>query len=102
VNDVSANAPEIHAKYVLAYESADDVVATAPIHFPAHWARCLEFHDRGTLLMVGTFADPQADGSMAIFTTRQAAQEFVDGDPFVQNGVVRNWSIREWNEALAH
>ena len=98
---MSTNALEIHRKYVLAYESADDVLSRAPLHFPAHWERCLEFHARGTLLMVGTFADPQADGSMAIFTTQQAAQEFVDDDPFVQNGVVRHWTIREWNEALA-
>jgi uncharacterized protein YciI len=38
---------------------------------------------------------------MAIFTTRAAAQEFVDGDPFVLNGVVQAWDIREWNEILA-
>lgn len=24
----------------------------------------------------------------------------VRGDPFVLHGVVRNWTIREWNEAL--
>jgi uncharacterized protein YciI len=37
---------------------------------------------------------------MAIFTTRQAAEEFVRGDPFVLHGVVRRYVIREWNEAL--
>ena len=37
---------------------------------------------------------------MAIFTTREAAEEFVRGDPFVLHGVIRNWTIREWNEAL--
>lgn len=37
---------------------------------------------------------------MGIFTTREAAEEFVRGDPFVVNGVVRKWHIREWNEAL--
>jgi amino acid transporter len=26
--------------------------------------------------------------------------EFVRGDPFVLHGVVRNWTIREWDEAL--
>ena len=50
--------------------------------------------------MPGTFANPQEDGSMGIFATREAAEEFVRGDPFVLNGVVRNWTIREWNEAL--
>ena len=51
--------------------------------------------------MTGPFADPQQQGSMAIFTTREAAEEFVAGDPFVLNGVVRAWELREWNEGLA-
>jgi uncharacterized protein YciI len=88
-------------KYVMFYESADDVASKAPAHFPAHAARLDEFHKAGTLLMVGTFGDPQEEGSMSIFTTREAAEEFAKGDPFVLNGVVRNWYIREWNEALA-
>jgi uncharacterized protein YciI len=37
---------------------------------------------------------------MSIFTTREAAEEFVRGDPFVLHGVVGSWTIREWNEAL--
>jgi len=87
-------------KYVVLYESADDVLSRAPQHFPAHKARIDEFHAAGTLLMVGTFADPQADGSKAIFSTREAAAEFVHGDPFVQNGVVASYRILEWNESL--
>jgi uncharacterized protein len=87
-------------KYVLFYESADDVASKAPAHFPAHSARLDEFHARGTLEMVGTFGDPQQEGSMSIFTTRDAAEEFAGGDPFVLNGVVRNWYVREWDEVL--
>ena len=30
----------------------------------------------------------------------KALLEFVHGDPFVRRGVLRNWTIREWNEAL--
>ena len=88
-------------KYVLFYESADDVIPKARVHFPAHSARLDAFHARGALLMVGTFGNPQDEGSMAIFTTRESAEEFVEGDPFVLNGVVRRWYIREWNEILA-
>ena len=84
--------------FVLLYESADDVAAKAPAQFPAHKVRLDEFRARGELLMVGTFGDPQAEGSMAIFRTSQGAQEFVAGDPFVLNGVVRAWQIRQWNE----
>lgn len=88
-------------KYVLFYDSADDVVSKAPVHFPAHRKRVEEFHAQGTLLMVGAFSNPQDEGSMAIFTTRAAAQEFARDDPFVLNRVVRHWHIREWNEVLA-
>jgi uncharacterized protein len=87
-------------KYVLLYESADDVASKAPPHFPAHKARLDEFHARGDLLMVGTFGDPQSQGSMAVFRTREAAEEFVRDDPFVLNGVVRRYEIRDWDEVL--
>jgi uncharacterized protein YciI len=88
-------------KYVVFYESADDVQSTAPAHFPAHQAHFREFHERGLLLMIGTFGDPQAEGSMAVFSTREAAEQFAKDDPFVINGVVRNWYLREWKEILA-
>src|SRR5690349_4036664 len=70
-------------QFVLFYESADDVVTKAPAVFPEHLARLRAFRARGVLLMVGTFDDPQRDGSMAMFATREAAEEFATGDPFV-------------------
>jgi uncharacterized protein YciI len=87
-------------KYVVFYESAEDVAAKAPPFFAEHVARYQQFVADGTLLMIGTFADPQRDGSMAVFATRQAAEEFVSGDPFVLNGVVSRYTIKEWNEVL--
>jgi uncharacterized protein len=87
-------------KYVMFYESADDVAAKAPAHFPAHLDRIRQFHDRGDLVMVGTFEDPQSQGSMGIFTSREAAEEFIADDPFVLNGVVRGYEVRGWSEIL--
>jgi len=76
------------------------VASRAPAQFPAHKARLDEFHARGDLLMVGTFGDPQTQGSMAIFRTREAAEEFAREDPFVLNGVVARYEIRDWDEVL--
>jgi uncharacterized protein len=87
-------------RHVLLYQSADNVHEKAPPHFAAHWARALEFHARGDLQLIGTFGDPQTQGSMSIFATREGAEEFVAGDPFVLEGVVASWEIREWTEAL--
>jgi uncharacterized protein YciI len=84
-------------KAVLFYETAEDLLPKAQLHYPAHRARLDVFHGQGTLLLVGTFADPR-EGAMAVFTTRAAAEEFAREDPFVLNGVVSRWYIREWNE----
>ena len=52
------------------------------------------------MVAYGPFGDPQKEGSMAIFTTREAAEEFAREDPFVLNGVVSRWEVREWDEAF--
>ncbi|WP_459112889.1 YciI family protein [Rugosimonospora acidiphila] len=38
---------------------------------------------------------------MAIFTTREAAEEFTKDEPFVINGLVRRWHIKDWNGVFA-
>jgi uncharacterized protein YciI len=87
--------------YVVFYESAPDALERIPALFPDHRARLDEFHARGDLIMVGPFADPITEGSMAIFRTRESAEEFATGDPFVTGGAVARWYLREWNEALS-
>ncbi|HKY68577.1 MAG TPA: hypothetical protein VJM49_19485 [Acidimicrobiales bacterium] len=54
----------------------------------------------GELLAVGTFADPFRDGSMTVFTSRDAVERFVEGDPFRTEGVIRGWRVMEWHETL--
>jgi uncharacterized protein YciI len=88
-------------RYALFYESAEDVMSKAPVHMAAHRAHFQRFHEAGTLLMIGTFGDPQTEGAMGIFTTREAAEAFASGDPFVRNGVVREWHVREWDEVFS-
>jgi uncharacterized protein YciI len=87
-------------KYVLLYESAEDVTEKAPAHAPAHREHWRPFRERGELLLIGPFGDPQSQGAMSVFTTRDAAEEFARTDPFVVNGVVRSWEVREWDEAV--
>ena len=83
-------------RHVLFYESGD--LSLAAEHFPAHRARYTEFMDRGVLLALGPFIDRA--GSMAVFTTHEAAMEFASGDPFVEHGVVSTWQVREWRVAI--
>ncbi len=87
-------------KYVMFYEIAPDGMPKAMANFAAHSLRLREFHGAGTLLMAGPYGSPPL-GAIGIFTSREAAEAFVAGDPFVLNGVVSKHAIHEWNEALA-
>ena len=87
-------------KYLMTYRAVEDFLPLAREHGTAHVARLKEFHARGVLLMVGTMDEPMNGDAMGVFTSREAAEEFVAGDPFVVHGVVATWTVRPWNEIL--
>ena len=82
-------------KYVAFYDVAPDALSGVMTHFPAHRARLDDFHSRGLLIAAGPIGSPP-EGAMAIFPSREAAEEFIAGDPFVTNGLVAKWRIVEW------
>jgi uncharacterized protein YciI len=87
-------------KYLLRYAMAADAdMDEVRRLFPAHRAGWEEYRRRGTLLAIGPFADPR-EGALAVFSKRDDAEEFARSDPFVIEGVVGDWTISEWNEAL--
>ena len=88
---------------VTSFKSFDDAMARAADDVAAHIARSKALHAGGTLLMAGAFLDrpEEALSTMAVLTTREAAEEYIRGDPFVQKGLVRTWYIREWANMFA-
>jgi uncharacterized protein YciI len=78
------------------YETAPDALPKLAELFPAHRKRLDEFHARGVLIAAGPMGKPP-DGALAIFATREAAEEFIKDDPFVTNGLVSKWRLVEWN-----
>jgi uncharacterized protein YciI len=86
-------------KIVCFYEVAPDAAPKLMTHFPAHRARLDEFHARGVLHAAGPLGNPP-EGAMAIFSTREAAEEFIKDDPFVTSGAVSKWRLVEWNAAF--
>lgn len=65
--------------------------------FPRHKAVVDRFKARGDIVGIGPFADL---GNMAIFRTRAAAQAFVKEDPFILEGLVRPFAIRDWSDEM--
>ena len=73
--------------------SMDQVMAV----YPRHKAVVEAFIARGQVVGIGPFADR---GNMAIFRTREAAEEFSRQDPFILEGLVKSFVIRDWNDTM--
>jgi uncharacterized protein len=65
--------------------------------YPRHKAVVDDLVSRGEVIGIGPFADR---GNMAIFRTRAAAEEFAREDPFVLEGLVKSYVIRDWNDQM--
>lgn len=85
-------------KFISFYDVAPTALPKLKEHFPAHRARLEEFHARGVLIAAGPLGNPPAS-ALGIFTSREAAEEFIQGDPFVINALV-TWRVLEWNAAF--
>ena len=86
------------------YRSLDDAVRSDPELIAAHVARSTERHQQGDLLMAGAFLDEpdsQELHTMAVTTTRAAADAYVAADPFVAAGKVAEHRIRAWANIFA-
>jgi uncharacterized protein YciI len=65
--------------------------------YSRHKAIVDKYIAKGEVIGIGPFADR---GYMAIFRIREAAEEFVKEDPFILEGLVRSFIIREWNDTI--
>jgi len=65
--------------------------------YPRHKLIVDKYIERGDVIGIGPFTDR---GNMAIFKTRAAAEEFVKEDPFILEGMVKSFVIKDWNDNL--
>ena len=87
--------------FVLQYDYVDDYMERRGALRPAHFEVATGFFERGELVLAGAYADP-ADGATLIFQAadRSVVEAFVAADPYVANGLVTSWRIREWTVVL--
>ncbi|HJW29104.1 MAG TPA: YciI family protein [Saprospiraceae bacterium] len=86
-------------KAILFYETAPVTMDAIMAVYPRHKALVDQFATQGRIIAIGTYANP-AEGSMAIFKDKQSADDFTRQDPFVLEGIVAKFTIKEWNETL--
>ena len=87
--------------YLLFYEVVPDYGTKRMPHRRAHLEYAQQAVDRGELVLGGALAEP-VDASVLLFRTSSSAvvEEFARGDPYVRNGLVTEWRVREWTTVV--
>ncbi len=83
--------------YLLFYEVVENYVERRAIYRTEHLEHARRAHERGELIMAGALANP-ADGAVLVFRgdSPEAANRFAVADPYVKNGLITRWRVREW------
>ncbi|MGN6249716.1 MAG: YciI family protein [Ginsengibacter sp.] len=84
-------------KTVVIGESSGASMESIMAVYPRHKIVVQKYINNGDVIGIGPFEDR---GNMAIFKTREAAEQFVTEDPFILEGLVKSFVIRDWNDNL--
>ena len=87
--------------FLLMYELSGDYLARRPAFRGAHLALAQAAAERGELVLGGAVQDP-LDLAVLLFRgpTPAAAEAFAAADPYVAQGLVKAWRVREWTTVV--
>ena len=85
---------------LLEYTLADDYLERRAALREEHLGLARAAHERGELLLAGALPDPY-DRALLVWTApRDVVERFVEQDPYVVQGLVTGWTVREWNVVI--
>jgi uncharacterized protein len=87
--------------YLLFYEVVDRYAERRVPFRDAHLAHARQAVARGELLLGGVLSDP-LDTALLMFQgdSPEAAESFARTDPYVLNGLVTRWFVRQWKTVV--
>lgn len=90
------------AYFALVYHTAADYLERRAQYRADHLALARAAHARGELLLAGAYQNPP-DAALLVWkcADRAPIEQFVAADPYVQNGLVTRWEIRDWYVVIA-
>lgn len=89
--------------YILFYKTENNYIQQRTPYREKHLALAQQAHKNGDLVLGGAFADP-ADGAVLIFKGEndEAAVHFAKNDPYVKNGLIKEWWVRPWTVVVGN
>jgi uncharacterized protein len=87
--------------FLLFYELAANYLERRPEFRSGHLMHAWDAHGRGELVVAGALTNPP-DRAVLMFKGEDpsAAEAFARADPYVINGLVRHWHVREWTTVV--
>ena len=87
--------------YLLFYDVAENYMERRGRYRAEHLTLARRAHERGELILGGALADPP-DGAVLLFKgdSPAVAETFAHADPYVTNGLVTRWWVREWTTVV--
>jgi uncharacterized protein len=89
--------------FALMYDMVDDFIARRTAYRDEHLRLARESYAHGELVLAGALADSPA-GALLIFNSADAtaAEDFARNDPYVKNGVAKQWKVRPWTVVVGN
>ncbi len=86
---------------LLFYDVVDGYVERRQPFRGAHLEHAQRAVERGELVLGGALANP-VDGAVLLFrgASPEVAEGFARADPYVNNGLVKRWRVREWTAVV--
>lgn len=83
--------------FLLFYDVSADYLQRRGEFREAHLRKAWASHAAGELVLGGALTDP-VDGAVLLFraASSRVVEEFAKADPYVVNGLVTKWRVREW------
>lgn len=89
--------------FILIYKTVDNYVERRAPFRETHLALAQKAYENGSLILGGALAEP-ADSAMLVFKGESPviAEEFANNDPYVKNGLIKEWRVRPWNVVIGN
>ena len=87
--------------FLLFYDTDEDFLARRAAHRQVHLKHAWEAVQRGDLVLGGALMG-DAGGAVLLFQgeSPEVAETFARTDPYVTNGLVKTWRVREWTTVV--
>lgn len=83
--------------YILFYDFVENYLEKRTPYRAAHFDHITPYVNNGQLRLGGAFANPADKAALVFYVdSRGIIEEFVKADPYYLNGLIRDYSIREW------